>query len=203
MTDNAPKYQAYTSPEGEAVFPWITKPDTQFGGQGVYKVDLSVPFEKAQTFIAKLEKARDDFIATLPIAKQQALVRRPVYFEETTRPEYPEGATADQKKAIRDAWVGEPTGNVIFRMKLKAHVDTDDGGFDQAPAVVSADTGEKIDQPVFNGSVIRVRGQIVPYTNAAAGTVGITLRMKAVQVIELVSGEGGNGSFWTDFPDED
>jgi len=200
MSD-APKYEAYTSPVGEAVFPWITKADTQFGGAGVFKVDLSVPFEEAQGFIAKLEKARDDFIATLPVAKQQALVAKPVYFDELTRPDYPEGVSDDEKKAIRDAWVGEPTGNVCFRMKLKAHVDTDDGGFDQEPVVVSADTGEKIDQPVFNGSIIRVRGQIVPYTNNAAGTVGTTLRMKAVQVIELVTGSGG--SFWTDFPDDE
>jgi hypothetical protein len=193
-----PKYEAV----GEAVFPWITKADTQFGGAGVYKVDLSVPFEAAQGFIAKLQGARDDFIQSLPIAKQSALTPRPVYIEELTRPVYPDNATDEEKKAIRDEWVGEPTGNVLFRMKLKAHVDTDDGGFDQAPVVVLASTGEKIEQPVFGGSVIRCRGQIVPYTNNAAATVGVTLRLKAVQVLELVSGEGG-GSFWTDFPDEE
>lgn len=197
MSDK-PRYEAFTSPVGEAVFPWITKADTEYSATGVFKTDLSVPFEAAQDFIAKLEKARADFIATLPIGKQESLTPRPVYFDEYTRPEYPEDATDDEKKALRDAWVGEPTGNVLFRFKLNAHVDTDDGGFDQAPVVVDAASGEKVTDAVFGGSVIRVRGQIVPYTNNAAATVGVTLRMKAVQVIEIVSG-GGDGSFWTDF----
>jgi hypothetical protein len=199
MSDK-PKLTAFTSPEGEAVFPWLTKPDTQFGGAGIYKVDLSVPFEKAQGFIAKLQKVRDDFIQTLPLSKQSALTPRPVYFEELTRPVYPENAAPEEKEVIRNEWVGEPTGNVIFRMKLKAHVDTDDGGWDQAPVILSAATGEKITDNIYSGSVIKCRGQIVPYTNAASGVVGVTLRLKAVQVRELVS---GGGSFWTDFPDEE
>jgi hypothetical protein len=196
-----PRYEAFVSPVGEAVFPWITRADVEHVSTGVYKTDLSVGFEEAQDFIAKLEKTRDDFIATLPMAKQQALAPRPVYFEEYTRPEYPEDATDEEKKAIRDAHVGEPTGNVLFRFKLKAHVDTDDGGFDQRPVVIHADTGAKVETPVFGGSLIRVKGQIVPYTNQAAGTVGVTLRMKAVQAIEIVS--GGDGSFWTNFDGEE
>ncbi len=55
--------------------------------------------------------------------------------------------------------------------------------------------------PVYGGSIIRVRGQIVPYTSAAAGICGITLRMKAVQVIDLVTGSGEGSAFWTDFDD--
>lgn len=196
------KYEAFTTPAGEAVFPWITKPDTEHDQNGVYHVDLSIPAEEAQDFIAKLERVRDEFVATLPVAKQNALAKKPVFFDELTRPEYPENATKEQKAEIRNAWVGEPTGNVIFRIKMKAKVNLADGGsFEQKPVVVSADTGEKIDSPVYGGSILRVRGQVVPYTNAAAGVVGITLRMKAVQVIELVTGGGGDG-FWTDF-DED
>jgi len=201
MSDK-PRYEAFTSPVGEAVFPWITKADTTYTPEGVFKTDLSVPFEQAQEFIAKLEKARSDFIASLPVGKQTALAPRPVYTDEYTRPEYPEEAKDEEKKAIREAWVGEPTGNVLFRFKLKAHVNTDDGGFDQAPVVVDAATGEKIGEAVFGGSIVRVRGQIVPYTNNAAATVGVTLRMKAVQVIEIVTG-GGDGSFWTNFDGEE
>jgi hypothetical protein len=203
MTDK-PRYEAFTTPAGEAVFPWITKADTQHDPNGVYHVDLSVPAEEAQDFIAKLERVRDEFVATLPTAKQNALAKRPVYMDEMTRPEYPEGASKEQKAAIRDAWEGEPTGNVLFRIKMKAKVTTAEGTtFEQEPVVVSADTGERVESPVYGGSVIRVRGQIVPYTNAAAGIVGVTLRMKAVQVIDLVTGSGDAGGFWTDFEDEE
>jgi len=85
---------------------------------------------------------------------------------------------------------------------MKAKVTTQDGTtFEQSPVIVSAETGERIEQPVYGGSIIRVRGQVVPYTNAAAGIAGVTLRMKAVQVIELVSGGGGD-SYWTDFEED-
>jgi hypothetical protein len=195
-----PTLKAFLSPAGEAVFPWITRADTEYNAGGVFKTDLSVPFEEAQDFIATLEKARDDFIATLPVAKQKTLVPKPVYFEEYTRPEYPENATKEEKKAIRDAWEGEPTGNVVFRFKLNNNVKTQAGEtFTQAPVVVDDATGEDIEGAVFGGSIIRIKGQIVPYTNAAAATVGVTLRMKSVFVIEQVGGDASAGdgdNFW-------
>lgn len=200
--DNKPKLIAFTSPAGEAVNAWITKPDTKFNAAGDYKLDLSVPFEEAQDMIALLETARADFIQTLPINKQKSLSPQFVYKEEYTRPEYPKDSTPEQRKEIRDAWEGELTGNVLFRMKLKAKVTTKDGEtFEQAPVVIHADTGAAVEGAVYSGSIVRVKGQVVPYTNAAAGTVGITLRPKAVQVIEQVSG-GGDGSFWTTFDEE-
>lgn len=195
-------YETFVTPAGEAVFPWVTKADTQHDAAGIYHVDLSVPFEAAQDFIAKLERVRDEFVTTLPAAKQKSLIPRPVYIDELTRPDYPEDATDEERAAIREAWEGEPTGNVIFRCKMKAKFSNAEGEvFEQSPIVVHADTGERVTEPVYGGSIMKVKGQIVPYTNAASGMVGVTLRMKAVQVIELVSGGGGTG-YWTDF-DED
>lgn len=201
MTDRI-KYETFITPAGEAVFPWVTKADTMHDKDGIYHVDVSVPFEAAQDLIAKLERVRDEFVATLPVAKQKALAPRQVYIDELTRPEYPEGASDEEKKRIRENWEGEPTGNAIFRCKMKAKFRNADGDvFEQAPVVVLAETGEKIEVPVYSGSILRVKGQIIPYTNAAAGVVGVTLRMKAVQVLELVSGTESTG-FWTDFDDE-
>ena len=65
--------EAFTSPTGEAVYPWLTKPDTEHNPTGVYHTDLSVPLDEAQSFILKLERVRDEFVATLPLAQQQAL----------------------------------------------------------------------------------------------------------------------------------
>lgn len=198
----APKYEAVTTPVGSAVFPWITKADTKFTPEGMYKVDLAIPEELAGDIIHKLEKVRDEFIATLPVAQQQALAPRPVYSMEQTRPEYPEDCSDEAKAEIKRNHVPEPTGNILLRWKLKStiHAGEHGDGFTQAPVVVSADTGEKIEAPVYDGSLIRVKGQVVPYTNAAGGAVGVTLRMRAVQVVELVTGEGGgDDSFWSSF----
>jgi len=160
----------------------------------------AVPEELATETIDKLTRIRDEFIATLSAAKQAALTPRPVYLIELTRPEYPEDATDEQKEDIRLTFKGEPTGNVLLRFKLKARVLPKEGEpFDQAPVVVDAETGEKITQPVYDGSIIRVKGQVVPYTNAKDAVVGVTLRMKAVQVIDLKTGTGGGAAFWTDF----
>lgn len=199
----AEKYETFQSPYGEAVFPWITKADIKHDASGVFHTDLALPPELAEEFIAKLERIRDEFTASLPMAKQQALTPRPVFKLEMTRPVFePDDTDATKEQKKRDH-VPEPTGNVLFRFKLKANVVPKKGdAFSQSPVVVMADTGEKCDQPVYSGSIIRVRGQVVPYTNDSAGNVGVTLRLKAVQVQELVSGEGGSNAHWTDFSDD-
>lgn len=205
MVDNNKKnfLTAFTSPVGEAVFPWLTKVDTKHDAAGVYHTDLSVPFELADDFIAKLEKVRSDFVATLPIAQQSGLVPRPVYNMELTRPEFPKDASDMEKDAIRVAFEPQETGNVLFRFKLKSTVTPASGEtFTQKPVIVMADTGAAVEEPVYGGSMIRVRGQIVPYTNAMSKQVGVTLRLKAVQVLELVTGSGEGSGFWTDFDND-
>ena len=206
------QYETFQSPYGEAVFPWLTKADVKHDASGVFHTDLALPPELAEEFTAKLERIRDEFAASLPMAKQTALSARPVSKLEYTRPEYPttfpENTTDGEKQAIREEikknHVPEPTGNVLFRFKLKANVTPKIGDpFTQAPVVVMADTGEACAEPVYSGSIIRVRGQVVPYTNDSAGNYGVALRCKAVQVSELKTGGGGAGStHWTDFEDE-
>lgn len=191
--------ETFQTPAGEAVFPWLSRMDTQHDASGVYHTDLSLPPEIAEDFIAKLERIRDEFAASLPVAKQQSLTARPVFKLEMTRPEFPENATDDEKSAIKLAHVPEPTGNVLFRFKLKASVQPKNGeAFTQAPVLVMADTGAVCTDPIYGGSIIKVRGQVVPYTNDSAGNFGVTLRMKAVQVLELKTGSGAS-SHWTDF----
>lgn len=187
-----PELKAFTSPAGEAVYPWITRADVKHEPAGVFHTDLSLPLELATDFIETLEKARDDFAnKELSAAQRQALQAKPVYRMELTRP------AMDASEEEKNDFVPEETGNVLFRFKLKNNVTTASGEmFTQSPIVVSAETGERIEDPVYGGSIIRVKGQIVPYKNAAAGSYGVALRMKAVQVIELIT---GSGSKWANF----
>jgi len=192
--------ETFQTPAGEAVFPWLSRMDTQHDASGVFHTDLALPPELAEEFAVKLERIRDEFAASLPQAKQASLVARPVSKLEMTRPVYPENATPEQKKALKDAHEPEPTGNVLFRFKLKANVTTKSGeSFSQEPVLVMADTGEACTDPIYGGSIIKIRGQVVPYTNDSAGNYGVALRMKAVQVLDLKTGSGSGNAHWTDF----
>ena len=51
--------------------------------------------------------------------------------------------------------------------------------------------GHAVTEAVGNGSKIKVGAEVVPYSTSMAGT-GVTLRLKAVQVIELKSVSGGD-----------
>jgi len=196
---------AFTSPVGWAVFPWLSKVDTRFNPDGIYKTQLAVPEAEAASFIAFLEGELEKYRGTLDASRSKwntAALYEPQY----TYPVFEKGMSDMEKDAIRREFQPEPTGNLLFKFKLNAKVtprDPNKEGFTQSPIIVSADTGAAITDPVFGGSIIRIKGQIAPYAAPAGKTIGLTLRMRAIQVIELVTGgtsEGGAG-FWTDFSD--
>lgn len=181
MSD-APNFEVFTTPVGELVYPWLTKADTRYDPDGLFQTKLLLPFEMAETqeFIAKLEGVLNDFYQTLDAAKQKTYNIRPVYEDE-----------------LDDE--GNPTGNVLFKFKLRAKVTNKEGEtFEQSPTCVFAEDGAAVEAPIYGGTMARIKGQIVPYTTAAQKLVGVTLRPRAVQVHELVTGSGG-GAFWTDF----
>jgi len=201
---NKTKYEAFVSPIGTAVYPYLISPDVQHNPEGVYKTDLAVPAELAAPFIERLEGVLEGFFTgELNSTQQSTLAKKPVWRLEYTRPEFPQDATDAEKDAIRAAFTPEETGNVLFRIKMNAQFTTKKGEvIKQTPVVVAAETGERITENVWSGSTIRVKGQVVPYVNAAAQIAGVSLRLKSVQVIELVTGGEASG-FWTDFGDDE
>lgn len=198
------KYQlpAFTSPVGEAVYPWITAPDTKHVKTGVYHCGIAIPKDdlNGQAFIAQMEAIRDEFLASLPAAKRASAIVKNIAEVQFTYP--PKGASEIE---IRD-FVPVETGNIIIRFKLNKLVEKKAGSttagstYEQSPIVVDAETGGVITSPIYAGSIIRIRGNVACYYTALTKQVGVSLRMKAVQVIDLVTGGGGSGTkFWTDF----
>ncbi len=200
---NRPRPEAFVTPVGTGVFPYLISPDVRHDTNGVYHVDVSVPLDLASDFITKLTDALDRYFESeLNATQKSTLARKPVFRQEMTFPTFEEGVSDEEKQAVRDAFVPEETGNVMFRTKMAAQFTTRTGEIvTQKPVVVSADTGERITDPVFMGSILRVKGQIIPYVNAASQTVGLSLRLKSAQIIELKTGSGDG--FWTDFDAED
>lgn len=167
------KNPRYTTPAGIAQYPYLTKPDTKFNPDGEYKISVEIPGAAAQDTVTFLD---EQFAASVAKAKKD-----------------------NPGKKIKEGDVpysiAEDTGKVTVRFKLKAKVTPKQGDpFEQRPALFDA-KGKPIgaEAKIGGGSKVKVAYEMVPYYTAIAGA-GISLRLKAVQVIDLVEFSGGASS---------
>ena len=177
-----------TSPKGKANWCKFKEPDTKYNAKGEFSTnlicDLSDP--SVQEYIKKLEKivdiAYNETIETLGPVKSNGIRKAPVYTEE-----------------LNDN--GVPTGNGIFKFKLKDLEDRKERGDSTEIIVVDAKKNKLgKDAPlVGNGSVIRLVSYANPYYMASTKTLGISHIWSKMQIIDLVE-YGGGGD---DFDDED
>jgi hypothetical protein len=86
------KYLKLVTPKGVAQYPWLTKADTKFNPDGIYKIDLLLQVQEATNLTNKL----------IAYAKEQ----------------FPKGSPKLPFKSELDD-SGAKTGNVIFRFKSK------------------------------------------------------------------------------------
>ena len=61
--------KSITSPKGTASYPWLTKPDTKFSAEGVYKTGLTVKGKDAQAFQEDIKAAFIDEFGQSKLAK--------------------------------------------------------------------------------------------------------------------------------------
>lgn len=177
-----PKVQRYVSPAGTAQYPWLNKPDTKFNPDGEYKCNLEI---KDPQEIAKITSFLDEqHEASVAKAKK-------------------ENAGKKIKEGDVPYSLNEETGTVTVRFKLKAKVTPKNGEpFEQRPAVFDAKGKPTKDAKVGGGSTLKIAYEIVPYYTAIAGA-GISLRLKAAQIINLVEFSGGAGADAYGFGEED
>ena len=177
----ATKQPRYTTPKGTAKYPWLNKPDTKFNPDGDYKVTLVVPVEEADTIMQFLDEQ---------MAASEAKAKKD---------------NPGKKVKVADApySVDEDTGNVEINFKLKAKVTMQSGdSFEQQPALFDAKGKPLSDVNVGGGSKIKVSYECVPFYTALIGA-GISLRLRAVQVIDLVEFSGGAAAGAYGFGEED
>lgn len=155
-----------TSPKGTASWPKLNEPDTKFDAKGVFSVGLRMSAEAAAPMIATLTKMYEDFYAEKVKELKKKLKKSDFPWKEVTN----------------DA--GNETGEIEFRFKMVAKVDTKDGRtIEQRPILFDAKMRPMNDR-VGGGSTIRVGFEPHLWEVPATG-VGLSLRLKAVQVIEL------------------
>ena len=149
---------------GKAIYPHLNKPDTRFQKEGVYKVTLELSPVNAKNLLKHI----DDGIKL---------------------------ATKDSKsnKTAQLPYKTDENGNMQFNFKCKASGVSKTGqNWEQKPKVFdSKGTSISKDILVWGGTTMKVAYEIIPYSNNMLGS-GVSLRLKAVQVHELVSGGGAS-----------
>jgi hypothetical protein len=159
--------------KGNAMWAKVFEPDTKFDPNGIYTINLQMPEEDAAEMCEQLEQlAQERF--------NQEVKRKPA-LKNTLSMSTPINPVYDRE-------TGDATGDVEFKFKLKAKINTKAGDvYEQKVAVFDAKR-KPIDGGVNigNGSTVKVAFEPIPYMMSATKTVGVSLRLKAVQVIDLV-----------------
>lgn len=165
--------------EGSAQWAKVFEPDTKFNPLGDYSINLQMPVAQAAEMSEKLE--------AIVQAKFNEAVEADPRLKNTL-------TTQDVCQPVYDRDTGDDTGNVEFKFKLKAKIQKRDGTwYEQQPAVLDS---KKVpmtnDILIGNGSRVKVAFEPIPYVMASTKKAGVSLRLKAVQVIDLV--EYGNSA---------
>ena len=165
--------------EGTALWAKVFEPDTKFNPLGDFSINLQMPVADAAVMSEKLE-------SIVQVAFKEAIEKDP-RLKNTL-------STQEVCQPVYDRDTGDDTGNVEFKFKLKAKVQKRDGTYyEQQPAVLdSKKVPMSKDTLIGNGSKVKVAFEPIPYVMSSTKKVGVSLRMKAVQVIDLV--EYGNSA---------
>ena len=167
MSDIIPTKVSVTA---EAVYPHLVKPDVRFNEHGEYKVTLKVAKQDASQMVKEIDKSIEDSLA---IAEKE-----------------------NKGKSVKSAPkpYKEESDHVFFKFKMKAsgvNKKTQEK-FTQRPQLLDSKKNPiSPNTSIWGGSIMKVAYQPVPYFTPMLGA-GISLRLKAVQVIKLVEGKSDN-----------
>lgn len=165
--------------EGKAMWAKVFEPDTKFNPAGDYSINIQMTEADAAPMCEKLEGIIQETF-------KKAVKEKPQLKSTLT--------TQDVMQPVFDRETGDPTGDVEFKFKLKAKIQKKDGSwYEQEPVVLdSMKTPLTGDTLIGNGSRVKVAFEPIPYVMQSTKKVGTSLRLKAVQVIDLV--EYGNSA---------
>ena len=164
-----------TSNFGEAVYPFLSSPDTHFKSEGEYQVKLKGKKSDAQEDIKKIQE-----VISKEVAEEHK--RRPNNTSEIKRAPLPYKEDGD---------------NVVFHFKMKAkgiNSKTKEP-FTQEPKLVDHNLNDiPKDKVIYGGSIMRINYEPVGYNVSSVG-VGCTLRLKSAQISKLVEGQSNTVGF--------
>jgi hypothetical protein len=168
-----------TTPKVKFKYPKLVEPETKFNPEGVYKVTAIIPAAEAADIADQLDNLLEAHKASL---KAQS----PTTKFKLVEPGY----------GFQDI-DGEPCFALTPKMKAKG-VSRDGRSWSAAPALFDAKGGAIKDRDslrgMWSGTIGRVSFEVCPFYQPGIG-VGLSLRLKAVQIIELVESGGTADAF--------
>lgn len=184
-----PKAPTFTTPSGIFKFPKLNEPDTKFNANGDYSTKFISDLATMGDLIAKLEPIHAKAIsegkeafAKMDVATRKKLEKKGVTF--TANPFF--NPMYDDKE--------EETDGVEFNFKMSASGVYKTGPktgqtWTRKPTIFDA-KGKPMTKPpqIWGGTTGKVNFEVSPYWVPGQLAAGISLRLQAVQIIDLVSG---------------
>jgi hypothetical protein len=164
--------KSFVTPKGYAAYAHIKDPDTKFNSDGVYSVKLRIPQDEAEELIEQmdkyLEEAWDDETSDMKPGKIKKMQKVPAYEVEM------------------DDETGEETGYIVMNFRANYKITTKTGKTWFNKILVADGQGKAIKNipNIGNGSTVRVSCDLVSYTSK--DTIGVSRRLKGIQIIDLV-----------------
>lgn len=172
MNSNDSKKKAnvrFTSPKGIAQYLWVIDADTKYDKEGQYHIQLDVDKDTAKGMVTKLSAILDESLEQFQKEKGKKLNKVP-FFEE-----------------LED-------GTLQFKFKQKKVITRKDGSKLEVkiPIFDTKGTPCSRDIKLGSGSTVKISYSVMPYYNATNKGVGLSLRLVALQVINLVEYSSGD-----------
>lgn len=166
-------FQQVTTPAGTLLYPTLIEPNTRFVASGVFETRIVIP----------AGEAADDLEETLTNARSS-------WLSECAK------TSGGKKVKVNEAvpCTRDDDNNLVVKAKLPFQVNTKSGkSWQQKPALFDA-KGQKVDTTnlrIGSGTRARLAVEISTYNNPATGA-GISLRLRGVQLIEIVEPKGNS-----------
>ena len=161
------------TPKGVLVYPHLNKADTKFDKDGVWRASLRLDKKDAEDLIKQITEQIESKAATETQARKKAVkVANPPYSEDEE-------------------------GNMVFSFKLKAGGTRDNGEkWSQKPILYDSkgNVFDPKDKIIWGGTEAKVAFQFIPFYVGAVGA-GCSLRLKAVQILNLITGGADASSY--------
>ena len=197
MADNKrPSFTKVMTPKGIFGFPKLNSPDTKFKPDGEYGVKVKLDVEQSEALIAKIEAV---LAAYWPVAKAEAQkkVDDAVGGANKAKAKKALEEMKEADKSYRPVYNddGEETGEYEFNFKMPAFFLKDKGKSTEKKTAMRPDVfdakGKKLSviPEIWGGTEGIVAGELRPFSTAVG--VGVSLRLKAVQIITLRQGGSG------------